>query len=171
MPETSYPGVTISNGGFCLYFLSLSSEFLFSSAEVQTHRLAMVLFPSTVRQNFCFSHFGWICRALWIAKNGHESPRSPEHALNYLLEKSTSSAIEMCILLGDVQKWAKDSGNKEFEGGLFFIWQNDRGFWGVLLPNYDKMQGHFSYHCREKHWHFIVQDNRFEIYYSNRCIK
>lgn len=68
---------------FCLYFLSLCSEFLFSLAEAQGHRLVMVLFPSTVRHNFCFSHFGWIRRALWIATNGHESPGSPKHALNY----------------------------------------------------------------------------------------
>lgn len=100
---------------------------LFSLAEVQTHRLVMVLFPSTVRQNFCFSHLGGICRALWMAKNGHETPRSPEHALNYLL-------LLKCVFY--LEKWGKNAGNKEFEGGcLFFIWQNDSGFWGILNPS------------------------------------
>lgn len=141
---------------FCLYFLSLCSEFPFSLAEAQAHRLVMVLFPSTVRHNFCFSHFGWICRALWIAKNGHESPRSPEHALNYCW--SPPQVLLKCVFYLEMYR------NEERIQATMSLredacFSSDRRT--VKHPDSQKykMQGHFSYHCREKCWYFILQDN------------
>lgn len=89
---------------FCLCLLFFCSRFLFFLAEVQTYRLVMVLFLCTVRQNFHFSHFCYIYICHWIARDGCDSLIYPEHALNYLLEKSTSRASEMYILFGDAYK-------------------------------------------------------------------